>query len=176
MKYVLLAYSTVDGHTLHICERMQQVVQHQGHRVELLTLEQADAADLAEFDAIVIGASVRYGHHRPLVAQFINRHQAMLESRISAFFSVNIVARKPEKSHPKTNPYLRKFLRKISWRPALLEVFAGKLDYPHYRLLDRLMIQLIMHLTHGPTDPGTVIEFTDWDRVDDFALRVCQAL
>lgn len=176
MKYLLIAYSTVDGHTLHICERLQQVVQHQGHRVELLPLEQADSVDLAAFDAIVIGASIRYGHHRPLVAQFIKRHQVLLASRINAFFSVNIVARKPEKNRPDTNPYLIKFLRSIRWQPQLLEVFAGKLDYPRYRLFDRLMIQLIMRLTHGPTDRNAVVEFTDWNQVENFALKICTTL
>jgi menaquinone-dependent protoporphyrinogen oxidase len=34
------------------------------------------------------------------------------------------------------------------------------------------MIRFIMWLTKGPTDPATVVEFTDWARVDAFARRV----
>ena len=30
-----------------------------------------------------------------------------------------------------------------------------------------------MLITRGPTDPTTVVEFTDWSAVDDFARRVC---
>jgi menaquinone-dependent protoporphyrinogen oxidase len=90
----------------------------------------------------------------------------------SAFFSVNIVARKPEKNRPETNPYMKKFLRQIAWRPMLVAVFAGKLDYPRYGFLDRMMIRLIMALTKGPTDPSTVVEFTDWRQVDAFAGQV----
>jgi menaquinone-dependent protoporphyrinogen oxidase len=97
----------------------------------------------------------------------------VLAAKPSAFFSVNIVARKPNKNTPETNPYLKKFLKKISWQPPLLGVFAGKLNYPIYGPLDRLMIRFIMLITKGPTDPKTVVEFTDWANVEVFAHAVC---
>ena len=64
---------------------------------------------------------------------------------------------------------LQKFLRQIKWQPSMLGVFAGKLDYPRYRPLDRLMIRFIMLITKGPTDPRTVVEFTNWAVVQDYA-------
>lgn len=174
MSRILIAYSTTDGHTPRICERLRQVIEQQGHSVTVVALAQAEALDLPAFDSIVIGASIRYGKHQPQVAQFISRHQALLERKANAFFTVNIVARKPEKNRPETNPYLIKFLRQISWKPKLLEVFAGKLDYPRYRFFDRLMIRFIMLMTNGPTDPTAVIEFTDWQQVEAFGLRLSE--
>jgi menaquinone-dependent protoporphyrinogen oxidase len=173
MSKILVVYSTTDGHTRRICERLQQVMAQQGHTATVVPLAQAEALDLPGFDKIVIGASIRYGKHQPMVKQFIERHQALLEGKGTAFFSVNIVARKPEKNQPDTNPYLIKFLRTLAWKPKLLGVFAGKLDYPRYRLVDRFMIRLIMLMTNGPTDPKAVIEFTDWQQVEAFAQRVC---
>jgi len=172
MSSILVAYSTTDGHTPRICERLRQVMVQQGHAVSVVPIAQADALDLGSFDKIVIGASIRYGKHQPQVAQFIARHQALLESKPNAFFTVNIVARKPEKNRPETNPYLIKFLRQISWKPKLLEVFAGKLDYPRYRFFDRLMIRFIMLMTQGPTDPTAVIDFTDWAQVEAFGKKL----
>jgi menaquinone-dependent protoporphyrinogen oxidase len=174
MSQILVIYSTTDGHTRHICERLQQFMAQQGKTATVVPLAQADALDLASFDKIVIGASIRYGKHQPQVAQFIARHQALLQSKPNAFFSVNIVARKPEKNQPQTNPYLIKFLRQISWQPKLLGVFAGKLNYPSYGFVDRQMIRFIMLMTKGPTDPKAVIEFTDWQRVEVFARQVCE--
>lgn len=171
MSKILVVFSTTDGHTQHICERLRQVMDRQGHATTVMAL--ADELDLPSYDKIVIGASIRYGKHQPEVAQFIKRHQALLESKPNAFFSVNIVARKPEKNQPHSNPYLIKFLRQISWKPTLLAVFAGKLDYPSYGFFDRFMIRLIMRMTDGPTDPQAVIEFTDWAQVDAFGQRVC---
>ena len=173
MSRILIAYSSTDGHTRTICARLRQVAQRQGHFTTVLPLAQSETLDLEAFDTIVIGASIRYGKHQPEVAKFIQRHQALLERKGNAFFTVNIVARKPEKSRPETNPYLIKFLRQISWKPKLLEVFAGRLDYPSYRFVDRFTIRLIMRMTNGPPDPKAVIDFTDWAQVDAFGLRLC---
>jgi menaquinone-dependent protoporphyrinogen oxidase len=82
------------------------------------------------------------------------------------------VARKPEKRRPEANPYLQKFLMQIAWQPKELAVFAGKIDYPSYGPLDRLMIRLIMWMTKGPTDPTTVVEFTDWQQVEAFGRLI----
>lgn len=172
MTRILILYSSTDGHTIKICERLQKALAEQDHEVVLHPVIGFDGAAMASFNTVVIGASIRYGKHSPHVVDFIACHRQVLESLPSAFFSVNIVARKPEKNRPETNPYMKKFLRQIAWRPALLAVFAGKLDYPRYGTFDRFMIRLIMFMTKGPTDPSTVVEFTDWRQVKAFAVKV----
>lgn len=171
---ILLLYSTVDGHTLEICKRLQQRLSERGHEATITELTASAAPDPAPYDSVVIGASIRYGKHRPEVAGFIDRNRATLEARNCAFFSVNAVARKPEKRTAETNPYVRKFLQKISWRPPLIGIFAGKIDYPRYGFVDKTMIRFIMWMTKGPTDPTGTFEFTDWDAVDDFARQVAE--
>jgi len=165
---ILIAYSTTDGHTLRICQHIEKGLRALGHGVELVRIGDSAGLEPSTFDRVVIGASIRYGKHQPQVAQFIAQHQGALQNRPSAFFTVNIVARKPHKNQAHNNPYLLKFLKQITWRPALLDVFAGKLDYPRYGWLDRQMIRFIMLITKGPTDPRTVVEFTDWKRVEAF--------
>ena len=125
--------------------------------------------NLNEFDKIIIGASIRYGKHNKEVYKFISKNQEVLENKENAFFSVNIVARKPNKNTVDTNPYLLKFLKQISWKPKNLAVFGGKLDYQKYGILNRQMIRFIMFLTKGDTDPNSVIEYTNWEEVDKFA-------
>ncbi|MDR0577305.1 MAG: menaquinone-dependent protoporphyrinogen IX dehydrogenase [Candidatus Accumulibacter sp.] len=174
MAAILILYSTVDGHTRAICERIARVIEAAGHGVVLSRVEDAGGVDPAAYDKVVIGASIRYGRHRRSVFDFIEARLDALESRPSAFFTVNVVARKPGKNRPETNPYLRKFLRRTRWKPRLLDVFAGRLDYPSYRPLDRLAIRFILWMTKGPTDPATVVEFTDWARVDAFARQVAE--
>jgi len=172
MSNILIIYATTDGQTKKISERLQQVIEQQGHQVTAVPVEDAARLALATFDKIVIGASIRYGKHSQLIVDFIEKNRALLESRPNAFFSVNVVARKPEKCRPEDNPYLQKFLRRISWQPRELAVFAGKIDYPSYRPIDRFMIRLIMWMTKGPTDPQAVIEFTDWQQVESFGKLV----
>jgi menaquinone-dependent protoporphyrinogen oxidase len=174
MPRILIVYSTTDGHTLKICQRLRQAMEPSGAQVQLVSVADADGVDLGAYDKIVVGASIRRGRHSKAIHEFVDARADQLAARPSAFFSVNIVARKPDKNRPETNPYLRKFLERIRWRPALLAVFAGKLDYPRYPFLDRLMIRFIMLITRGPTDPRAVVEFTDWSEVEAFGRRVAQ--
>jgi len=37
-----------------------------------------------------------------------------------------------------------------------------------------IMIQLIMKMTHGPTDRRTVIDYTDWADVDAYGRHVLE--
>ena len=168
----LLIYSTVDGHTRAICERLEQTLGRSGHRATLVSLDDGTDVDLSAFDRIVIGASIRYGRHRQNVVEFIERNKSLLAGRPAAFFSVSLVARKPQRNRADTNPYVRRFLKTIDWQPDIVAVFAGKLDYPRYGFWDRQMIRLIMRMTGGPTDPQAVVDFTDWQQVEAFGQAV----
>jgi menaquinone-dependent protoporphyrinogen oxidase len=168
MATVLVLYSTTDGHTKKICQKLQSVAEQCGHEVKLISIDDELHVDLGLFDKIVVGASIRYGKHNKKVIDFVTRNRGILENKPSAFFSVNVVARKPDKSQPDNNPYIRKFLEQVPWRPNEVAVFAGKIDYQKYRFFDRLTIRLIMYITNGPTNPKTVADFTDWEKVETF--------
>ncbi len=172
MSRILIIYSTTDGHTRKICQRLCKVIEQQDHQVTLISIDDESGVNLESFDKIVLGASIRYGKHHKKVYDFIKRNGQLLDRKRNAFFTVNVVARKPEKNQPETNPYLRKFLKQISWQPQELAVFAGKIEYRKYSFLDRQMIRLIMWITKGPTDPDAVVEFTDWKQVDSFGQLV----
>jgi len=51
-------------------------------------------------------------------------------------------------------------------------VFAGKIDYPQYKFIDKQMIRFIMWMTKGPTDINGTFEFTDWEKVESFAKEL----
>ncbi len=167
----LILYSTVDGHTESICQRISKKLTSTSN-VKVVSIEDVDTVDLGLFNKIIIGASVRYGNHRANLYQFIEKNLSILETTTNAFFSVNLTARKSNKNTPETNPYLKKFLKKTSWKPDFLGVFAGKLNYPEYDCVNKLAIVFIMLITGGPTDINQVYEFTDWEKVDDFAKQV----
>ncbi len=171
MPSTLLLYHGVYGQTRKVSETL---------RGELLALGQeatvspivGGSADPAGFDRIIIGASIRHGKHNPAVFEFIRQHQALLESKPNGFFSISLVARKPAKNTPETNPYMQAFLAHSPWKPKLLGVFGGNLDYQRYGPVDRNIIRFIMWITGGPTDPHTNVEFTNWDEVRRFARRI----
>ena len=168
MSNFLIIYSSTDGHTKTICERIKSFL-NDGNLVELISLEDAKKVSLSNFEKIIIGASIRYGKHSKELYKFINLNKNILNQKKCAFFSVNVVARKPEKNTIETNPYINKFLKISKWKPNRISVFAGKVDYPNYNLFEKYIIKLIMFITGGPTDTSQSYEFTDWSKVDEFS-------
>ena len=165
---ILLLSSSVYGHVTHICDVMQPGLEQPGNEVVRAVFSD-NPPDPTGFDAVMIGASIRNGKHNPAVISYIERHQAALSDRPSAFFSVNLVARKPHKNTPETNPYVRKFLENSPWQPDQVGVFGGQLNYRRYKTTDRWVIRFIMWMNKGPTDLDTNADFTDYDEVRRFA-------
>ena len=164
----IIVYSSTDGHTKKICEAIKDNLTNK-ENINIIPLNEAFKMNLDKFDKIIIGASIRYGKHSSNIYKFIKINKEILENRKSAFFSVNVVARKPEKNTPQTNPYIERFLKKTNWKPNKIGVFAGKIDYPSLNFLNRNIIRLIMYMTSGPTDTKKIYEFTNWQSVENFA-------
>ena len=171
MNKILIVYSTTDGQTKKICEKIIKTGKKK-QSIDILSIDNAIDLSIGEYGKIIIGASIRYGKHNPLVYEFIKSNKSELETRFTAFFTVNVVARKKEKNQPETNPYMKKFIELSGWQPDKLAVFAGRIDYPSYRFFDRLIIRFIMLITKGPTDTSRTYEFTDWTKVEEFAKEV----
>lgn len=168
MKKKLILYSTTDGQTLKICERIKTIVSSE---IDIVSLDNIKSIKLDLYDLVILGASIRYGKHKLEVSNFVLNNKEVLESKKTAFFSVNAVARKDNKNTPESNPYILKFLKQTNWKPNYVEVFAGKINYPKYNLIDKYIIRFIMWITKGPTNIKNVYEFTDWAKVDHFASK-----
>ena len=164
----LILYSSHDGQTKKIAHFLAQHIEGE---VEVRSILEEFPI---EFERIIIGASVRYGHFDKKLEKFIQKHTALLNGIPSAFFGVNLTARKEEKNKPETNVYVRKFLGRIRWKPRISAVFAGALLYPRYSFFDRMMIKLIMTLTNGETDTSKEVEYTNWEKVKEFAQQLNQ--
>ena len=165
MKSILI-YSTTDGHTKKICDFIKS--NSIKNNFDIFSIDKINELNLNNYDLIVLGASIRYGKHNNIIYKFISSNKEILKSKKNAFFSVNVVARKPEKNSPENNPYILKFLRKSEWYPTKIGVFAGKVDYPNYNFFNKLIIRFIMFVTKGPTDTSRSYEFTNWDNIKKF--------
>lgn len=170
----LILFSTRDGQTREIASFLASELKEQGIDTDTIDLNRTNEIDWPLYDRVVIGASIRYGHFHPALERFVKKHLQALQALPGAFFSVNLVARKPEKRTPQTNSYTRKFLLKSPWQPQRSAVFAGALRYPRYRWYDRFMIRLIMKMTGGETDLSKEVVYTDWQQVTLFAQEIAQ--
>ena len=167
----LIIYSSTDGQTKKICETIKYHLAL-NEKIKIISLNEVNKVNLEKVKKIIIGASIRYGKHNKRVQNFVIKNKNILKSKKTAFFSVNVVARKEEKSTPETNPYVKKFLAKTKWKPNKVAVFGGKVDYPNYNFINRNVIRFIMMITNGPTNTENSYEFTNWEMVKKFALEL----
>jgi len=170
---VLLLHSSSDGQTVKILQYIEKQL-GDSCQCELFDLNQLPELDFSRYQRVLIGASIRYGHLNKKLYEFIAVNQKALEQHKVGFFCVNLTARKEGKNTPETSVYMKTFLKKSPWQPKLQAVFAGALRYPRYGWFDRIMIQFIMRITGGETDTSKEVEYTDWQKVEEFAVRFSQ--
>ncbi len=166
----LILFSSREGQTREIASYIANTIKEE-RECDVFNIMRVGTIDWAQYDRVLIGASIHYGHFHPAVAKFVKRHGQFLQQRVSGFFCVNLTARKAEKRTPQTNAYTRKFLLQSPWQPDCCAVFAGALRYKQYRWFDRMMIQLIMRMTGGETDTSKEVVYTDWAQVERFAVE-----
>ncbi len=171
---MLLFYATRDGQSRRIASHIADRLADHGICAPPHDLAGAfpAAADLAAAPLVVVVAAVRYGRHLPEAERFFATYGELLARAPLVFVSVNLAARKAGKDAAAGHQYLRKLLARHGLKPVLAAAVAGRLDYPHYRWLDRQIIRFIMKMTGGPTDPRSCVEFTSWQAVDQIASRI----
>ena len=174
MKSVLVVYDSRYGHTARIARRVWETIIAEGHQADLMNVMEADreGVDWNKYDTVVAGAPVLYGKFRTPFVGFVNMWKSVLAAKATRFFCVAVIARIPAKATPEGNVYCRKFLENNPWHPKDVKCFAGKVDYPNWGWLDKKLIQMIMKMTKGPTEPTAVIDYTNWQDVGDYARHV----
>ncbi|KEY91410.1 protoporphyrinogen IX dehydrogenase [Candidatus Photodesmus blepharus] len=165
----LFLYSSREGQTKKILRYIDKKLIDL--ECETLNIHNTKKIDLLEYEKVLIGASVHYGHLRKELYRFINMNIEQLQESKGAFFCVNLTARKEKKRKdtPENNTYIKTFLKKSPWKPKLIGVFAGSLDYQKYGFFDRLMIIFIMMITDGKIYVNQKKEYTNWKKVSLFS-------
>ncbi len=177
MKNVLMAYYSHAGHTARIARTIQQTIQDEGCACDMMEMMECvrEGVDWSKYDIVIVGSPIVYGVYNKIVWEFCEKYRQELDALPNSFFNVTVVARSPLKATPEGNRYLQRFVSRSPWKPRDLKCFAGKVDYPNWNRFERFMIQIIMRITDGPTDPSVTIDYTDYEDVKDYA-RHCLLL
>ncbi|WP_261903372.1 menaquinone-dependent protoporphyrinogen IX dehydrogenase [Vibrio fortis] len=172
MAKALFLYSSREGQTKKILNYIKEEMVE--FDCDIRDLHTVGDVDFAQYDKVLIGASIRYGHLNKKLYQFIEHNLTQLQSNKVAFFCVNLTARKEDqgKDTPEGSAYIKTFLKKSPWQPSLIGVFAGALYYPRYNFFDRTMIRFIMTMTGGETDTSKEVEYTNWQKVSLFTEKL----
>jgi menaquinone-dependent protoporphyrinogen oxidase len=174
---VLIAYETGEGHTATVAEGVKAACEKAGCQVRLMRCREVDQTALKGADGIVLGASVHMGKHHKRALKFAKQHQALLNQKPSAFFSVCLTAKsKKEKDRKEVQRYLSEFQLLTGWKPNPIQAFAGALLYTQYGIVKRKIMLSIVKKQGGDIDPSRDFVYTDWQAVEAFAQEFLESM
>ncbi len=170
MSNVLVLYATVEGQSRKIAEHICD------HTVRLCrSARVVDAAhlpaslNLADFDAVIIVASVHMGRHHQAAAHFVRSNAEALQRMPGALVSVSLHAVGLEASDvEEAREYVDLFAGDTGWIPHAVHYAAGALRFTRYDFFKRWMLRRIAAERGLDANKGEDIEFTDWHALDTF--------
>jgi menaquinone-dependent protoporphyrinogen oxidase len=186
MKLTGMFYATREGQTRRIAQHIAAALRARGVPTDLRNLADPGEPSLADYDAVVLAASVHVGRHEPEMSKFIKRHRDELDELPTAFLSVNLSEAGVER--PTATPeerarfaadvqhVLDNFFESVQWRPKRMKPVAGALLYTKYNFLVRFIMKRIARKTGAETDTSRDYEYTDWAALDQFVDEFCKEL
>ena len=176
MPRILVLYSTHDGQTGRIAERVRDVLQAARHQVDMSRIEGPGPVTLDGYDAAVVAAAIRYGHHARDLEKVVRANARALAAIPNAFLSVCLSAGGPGAKPAEARGYVEDFVRNTGWEPREVMSVAGALLYTRYNPVIRLLMRLIVGFAGGETDTSRDYEYTDWAAVERFASSFAERL
>lgn len=177
MARVLIVFSSFDGQTAQVAERLGAHFLRAGHEATVAPFGARDlGAALGMHDAVILGGAVHYGRHARDLEHAVRVHRAALEARPNAFFSVSMSAARPGKGHAEAQRCVADFIERTGWQPRATATFGGALRYSRYNPFIRFMMRLISGAAGGDTDTTRDHEYTDWAAVERFAGEFARQL
>jgi menaquinone-dependent protoporphyrinogen oxidase len=172
----VIIFSSRNGQTRRICERMAAAVRLYGLETHLFELSEVrDDIVLHAADAVVLAGPVYFDRHPKALLRFATTHRTSLAKVRTFFVSVSGAARSPEGKGAAAE-YARKFLGLSGWAPDQVECVAGGEPYTKYGWFTRWFM-VRHHRKMGRTvDPSRDYEFTDWQQVDRIARDIAAAV
>jgi menaquinone-dependent protoporphyrinogen oxidase len=169
---VLIVYGTTEGHTRHLSEFIGSVVTKARHTAGIKdTASLAGNQNPADYDAVLIAASLHVGHYQPAVVEFARAHHEELNTMPSAFISVSLSA-------AGVNPHdwegleqcVDRFLHETMWRPKAVHHAAGAIRYSQYDFFKSIAIKYIASQRGQKTVRSQDYDLTDYPALEAFVL------
>jgi menaquinone-dependent protoporphyrinogen oxidase len=175
---VLVAYASTHGHTAKIADRIGEGLRAHDVHPHVREIGTPGAhLEPAEFDGVIVGASIHLHHHQREVIDWIGEHRAALDGVPSAFFSVSLTAADDtDEARASTREMIDAVVEQTGWVPTTTAAFAGAFQFREYNLPTRVLMHLIATRHEEHVDVHQDIDYTDWAAVDRFAADVAAAV
>jgi menaquinone-dependent protoporphyrinogen oxidase len=123
---ILVTYATRYGSTREVAEAITALLHQHGLEVDLRPLREVE--NLADYQAVVVGAALYMGRLHKEMRRFLARQRAALTERPVAVFALGPVNQE-EKDWEGGRTQLHGQLAQFPWlKPVALELFGGRFD------------------------------------------------
>jgi menaquinone-dependent protoporphyrinogen oxidase len=172
----LIVYGTTEGHTRHLSQFVQQVMEEAAHEVTVAEAGPA-APDPDAFDLIVLAASLHVGSYQAALIDYARRHHDTLNSKPSAFISVSLSAagENPDEWEGLKECAAR-FEHQTSWTPRAVHHAAGAIRYSQYDFFKRLALKFIAKKRGKETVTTRDYDLTDYGELQRFAIGLVEGI
>jgi len=144
MSNALVIYASTHGHTAKIAAAVARALGDGGVSAQVHDAAAGSRLDPAEYDLVVVGASIHAGHYQREIVDWVRRHHLVLGAMPAAFFSVCLTAAEDSgEAQEATSGYIDDFLADTGWTPRRTQTFAGALEYREYDFFTRLVMRLM---------------------------------
>jgi menaquinone-dependent protoporphyrinogen oxidase len=165
---VLVLYSSTEGQTKKVAERVAAQVEAAGHRATVHHMgSDQKPPSIPEFDAVIAAASVHQGFHQESAINFIAAQAGNLNRKRSAFISVSLSAALAE-GRAEAQDYVERFLETTGWKPARCLLLAGAVRLSSYDYFERQVMKYIIAQKGVAHDLHVDYECTDWSELTAF--------
>ena len=168
MTPILVAYTTEEGQTEKICDRLSVQLEGAGHEVVLHDIR-ADASVPDALRAVIIAGSVHMGEHAEDLKSFVHAHHDRLSALPAAFISVSLQAGSPDhQERDVMRTVAENFLEETGFSPLFMHIAGGAVHDAKMGLIERFVMHQVLRQKGVELDPSGDTEFTDWDALDRF--------
>lgn len=177
MSRVLILYGTTDGHTRKIAAALREALRDAGVSAFVTDAKHGTAAVAAEYDGVIVAASLHAGGFQKPVVRWARTEAAHLNRMPTAFLCVclAVLEQRPE-TRRELDAIIARFQQSTGWQPTLIKPVAGALLYTRYNWLKRWIMKRIVAKAGGDTDTTRDYEYTDWSQLRGFARAFARRL
>jgi menaquinone-dependent protoporphyrinogen IX oxidase len=159
---LLIVYATQEQHTYVIADTLAVRLRSHGLSVEIGDAATGTMPPPQDYDVVVLGVPMAFGHGSNLIATYIEQNRAGLADVPSALFTVSRAG--TLRDHD-PGGFLEQFLRTVAWQPAIAAAFAGGEPFPR----EGVVLRLLTWRGHSAAPEQGAAFRTDWIDVQRFA-------
>lgn len=170
----LIAYSSGLGSTKEVAEEIANILgESDSINVDLKTVD--DVGELENYDAVIIGSSVRADRPLANVRDFFARFRHILPKKKTALFAVCLSANCESGKDKVKSEYLSQITEKYpKLNPVSLGAFGGKIDFDQLNPVMQKLMERVLDKT-GIPQKGSV-DTRDWEYIRSWSQELVEKL